>query len=146
MAPVKRTLLPLWLSLCTVASLAAVDTARGQDAWFDGPAPGTDYFSGADVWGRVNPAFCGFPTFSVATDVVVLGRSTPADQTIVFDGSVNPLLDANDFGTPADAGGAADHHRDRRRDGVAAILSPQLEPPFLTDGLVDLPDELIGID
>jgi hypothetical protein len=104
MGPVNRTLLPLGLVLCTVVSLAKVHTARGQDGWYDGPALGADYFSGADVWGRVNPAFCGFPTFSVATDVVVLGRSTPADQTIVFDGSVNPLLDANDFGTPDDAG------------------------------------------
>jgi hypothetical protein len=52
----------------------------------------------------VNPAFCGFPTFSVSTDVVILGRSTPVAQAIVFDGSINPLLDATSFGTPTDAG------------------------------------------
>ena len=100
----KRSLLPFCFCVSVLAWLAAMAPARGQDTWLDGPAPGTDFFSGADVWGRVNPAFCGFPTFSVSTDVVVLGRSTPVPQTIVFDGSLNPLIDAADFGTPTDAG------------------------------------------
>ena len=67
--------------------------------------PGQTFgLSGSDVWGRVNPDFCGFPTVSIATDVVILQRSTPAGQTILFDGIGNPLLDASDLGAATDAG------------------------------------------
>jgi hypothetical protein len=78
-----------------VKGLSAQDIIGGPDAY---------WLSGSEIWGRVNPEFSGFPTFAVSTDVVILGRSTPAAQTIVFDGSDNPLLDATSFGNPTDAG------------------------------------------
>jgi hypothetical protein len=102
---VKR-LLSVTLAFC---SLSAAFSRAGEPVaadYFGPPAPDAAFaLSGADVWGRVNPAFCGFPTVSFSTDVVVLGRSTPSAQTILLDGAaVNPLLDASDFGNPSSAG------------------------------------------
>lgn len=91
--------------ILALTSIAAAHRGRCQDLWIDNPAAfSADLQSGADIWGRVNPNFAGFPTVSISTDVVVLGRSTPVDQTILFDGALNPLLDASDFGQPVDAG------------------------------------------
>jgi hypothetical protein len=60
---------------------------------------------GPGVWGRINPDFGGCPTFSFAADLVVLQRSAPDSQPILFDGVFNPLLDASDLGTSTRAGG-----------------------------------------
>lgn len=83
--------------------MPAMATAS-DGAWFSSEPAGDVCFSGSDVWGRINPDFCGFPTVSIATDVVVLTRSTPASQTILFDGANNPLLNASDMGAVSDAG------------------------------------------
>jgi hypothetical protein len=75
------------------------------DTYFAPPSADAAFdLSGADVWGRVNPAFCGFPTVSFAADLVVLGRSTPSGGTMLLDGALNPILDASDFGNPSSAG------------------------------------------
>jgi Putative beta barrel porin-7 (BBP7) len=60
---------------------------------------------GPGIWGRTNPDFAGFPTFSFAADLVVLQRSAPDAQTILFDGSFNPLLNATDLDASTRAGG-----------------------------------------
>jgi hypothetical protein len=60
--------------------------------------------SGSDVWGRINPQFYGFPTVSFAADLVVLQRTAPAGQPILFDNLGNTLLDASNFGNPSQAG------------------------------------------
>jgi hypothetical protein len=89
----------------TFAVFGATPARGGDDYWSgDCACGGSGFLSGSDVWGRVNPAFCGFPTVSFAADLVVLGRSTPADNVLLLDGALNPLLDASDLGTPTDAG------------------------------------------
>jgi hypothetical protein len=65
---------------------------------------GADY-GGVPVWGRVNPDYGRDPTISVAVDLVVLQRDTPAAQPIIFDGAfVTPLLDASDLDLDTRAG------------------------------------------
>ena len=79
--------------------------ATASDGFFaGGEQAGPLLMSGSDVWGRVNPDFRGFPTLSVATDVVILTRSAPANQPILFDNLGNTLLDASDLGGPTEAG------------------------------------------
>jgi hypothetical protein len=53
----------------------------------------------------VTPGFWGYPTISVAGDVVVLSRPSPVHQPILFDGNFNPILDAAQLGSTAAAGG-----------------------------------------
>jgi hypothetical protein len=60
---------------------------------------------GPGVWGRVNPDFWGYPTVSFASDLVVLSRAAPHPQTILYDGTFNPLLDASELGSTSAAGG-----------------------------------------
>jgi hypothetical protein len=69
-----------------------------------GCALGDCDFSGPGIWGRTNPDFAGFPTFSFAADWVVLQRSSPVSQPILFDGVFNPLLNASDLGQSSRSG------------------------------------------
>lgn len=105
MEPVKRLLsyaaLLSWLPI----AMAAAQVPQLDGDFFAGPPADRAFdLSGADIWGRVNPAFCGFPTVSMSADLVVLGRSTPSAQTMLLDGGLNPLLDASEFGNPGSAG------------------------------------------
>src|SRR6476661_6623568 len=77
-------------------NLASPDLAAPADGWF---------FGNPGVWGRVNPNFWGYPTVSIATDLVVLSRAAPHPQPILYDGSFNPLLDASQLGASSAAGG-----------------------------------------
>src|SRR5262245_34718757 len=101
-----------WLAQSLLFGSSAV---RGQDvfgnsvlsnsAFAGGDAAGQPVgLSGADVWGRINPNFYGFPTVSGAIDLVVLGRSAPKAQPMLFDNFGNTLFDAANFGNPAQAG------------------------------------------
>ncbi len=96
------------LSLALIACGLVLGPARSHadNGFFAGENPAAESFlqSGSDVWGRINPQFGGFPTVSIATDVVVLQRSAPASQAILFDALDNPLLDAADLGSPSQAG------------------------------------------
>lgn len=75
---------------------SAPDLASPAGGWF---------FDNPGVWGRVNPNFWGYPTASVATDLVVLSRAAPNSQTILYDGVFNPLLNASQLGASSAAGG-----------------------------------------
>ena len=95
-------LVACWLSLSLLSGSStsrADDFLAGSDAAAE-PA----ILSGSEIWGHVNPEFSGFPTVSLAADLVVLQRSAPAAQSILFDDLSNPLLDASDFGSPTRAG------------------------------------------
>jgi hypothetical protein len=101
---VKRFLLlaaGLWLT----AGLGLAFHAAAADELYFGPPNGEGcLYSGSDAWGRVNPAVCVFPTVSIANDLVVLQRSAPAGQAILFDSLGNTLLDASDLGAATEAG------------------------------------------
>ena len=103
-AYVKRFLLlaaGFWLT----AGLGLAFHAAAADGLYFGPPNSEEcLYSGSDAWGRVNPAVGVFPTISIANDVVVLQRSAPAGQAILFDGLGNTLLDASDLGAATSAG------------------------------------------
>ena len=103
-----KLILPIALIICWLGGslVAGSSVARADEGVFAGgyAAESGGFMSGSDVWGRVNPGFYGFPTISIATDVVVLQRSAPAGQTILFDDLFNPLLDASDLGAATEAG------------------------------------------
>jgi len=100
-------LVACWLSLNLLSGLpvARADDVFGNNVFAGGDAAEQSVgLSGSDIWGRVNPQFYGFPTVSFAADLVVLQRSTPAAQPILFDNLGNSLLNTADFGNPAQAG------------------------------------------
>lgn len=101
--PLLALVAACWLCASPVfAQYSAMDVQPGLDA----PPASGEYFLDDDYnWGRVNPDFAGFPTISFAADVVVLQRSDPDSQTILFDGAFQPLLDASDLGTSTAGGG-----------------------------------------
>jgi hypothetical protein len=108
MPTVRRHLALAALVVCSLSS----QSAFGQDpVWLSDSAPpalaagDAPEFWGPGVWGRVNPNFWGYPSISVASDLVVLSRPAPVHQPILFDGSFNPILDASQLGSTAAAGG-----------------------------------------
>src|SRR5581483_10745809 len=99
-------LLPTALVACALALsvLSCPHAIRAQNFFAASNAAPQTALSGSDVWGRVNPQFYGFPTVSFAADLVVLQRSAPSAQPILFDNFGNTLLDASNFGNPSQAG------------------------------------------
>jgi hypothetical protein len=96
------------LACCLSSGFVSVpSTAQAADSIFGYGSGPTDTFiqSGSDVWGRINPQFAGFPTASIATDLVILGRSAPSSNPIIYDALDNPILDASDLGSASEAGG-----------------------------------------
>jgi len=107
MGLVKRLHFLAWIACCLSSGLVSVPSAAQADNGFFGYGGGpADSFiqSGSDVWGRINPNFYGFPTVSIATDLVILSRSTPSSNPILWDALDNPILDASDLGSASDAG------------------------------------------
>jgi hypothetical protein len=90
---VKRLSLLAWIAICCLGESSLL--AQFRDNFLGDPG----------VWGRVNPGSSGYPTVSFASDLVILSRAAPASQTILYDGSFNPLLDASQLGGSSAAGG-----------------------------------------
>jgi hypothetical protein len=107
MGLVIRLLFLALLACCLTSGLiSSPRTAHAENGIFGYGGGTAEPFiqSGSDVWGRINPHFAGFPTASIATDLVVLGRSAPSSNPILWDALDNPILDASDLGSASAAG------------------------------------------
>src|SRR5258708_28247267 len=93
MPTVKRLSLLAWIAVCLLSESPLQAQLLG--GWLGDPG----------VWGRVNPGFSGYPTVSFASDLMMLSRAAPHAQTILYDGSFNPLLDASQLAASSAAGG-----------------------------------------
>jgi hypothetical protein len=89
---VKRLSLLAWIAVCLLSEGPL--QAQFLGGWMGDPG----------VWGRVNPGYGRYPTVSFANDLVILSRQAPSDQTILYDGLFQPLLDASQLGSDSAAG------------------------------------------